>query len=298
MRTGKRGFGATIALSAALAVLAAPSSAGAAVTLGSDLTKPISFGGGGDPHMAVPVAIPGRMTQAPFDGVITRWRIRGSGADWGTVRLRVARQVAPGTYTGAGTSMAQAVGAVFTTLEFPTTLQIKAGDFIGLNATSQWQGAADQPGVVTHLVLTPPDGGPPSGSPIVQDEEVFFNADVEPDCDGDGLGDDTQDPDTSACNPDTAAPETTFTRVPKNKVKTFSRRADVLFEFVSSEPGSTFGCSLDGKAFTPCDSPHVFKVKAKRRKAKRHGFEVRATDAAGNVDPTPATDQFKVKRKR
>jgi hypothetical protein len=127
----------------------------------------------------------------------------------------------------------------------------------------------------------------------------LFNADVEPDCDQDGFGDETQDPDTSACNPpaDTTAPDTTFTRVPKNKVKTFSRRADVLFEFVSSEPGSTFACSLDGRAFAACDSPHVFKVKAKRRKAKKHEFAVRATDAAGNVDPTPATDEFKVKRK-
>ena len=29
-----------------------------------------------------------------------------------------------------------------------------------------------------------------------------------------------------------------------------------------------------------------------------HTFQVRATDAAGNVDPTPATQSWKVKKKK
>jgi len=43
------------------------------------------------------------------------------------------------------------------------------------------------------------------------------------------------------------------------------------------------------RAFRPCASPK--KLKAKLGK---HTFAVRAIDAAGNVDPTPATRTFKV----
>jgi hypothetical protein len=66
---------------------------------------------------------------------------------------------------------------------------------------------------------------------------------------------------------------------------------------VSSEPGSSLECSLDGAPFEACTSPLTEKVKAKP-KAKEHELLARATDAAGNVDPTPAIDEFKVKRKR
>jgi hypothetical protein len=92
-------------------------------------------------------------------------------------------------------------------------------------------------------------------------------------------------------------PETTITDGPKNVVKTKKKSAKVTFTFVSSEPG-TFECSLDGTPFAPCSSPSTHKVKAGRRKPKEHTFQVRAIDAAGNPDPTPAADDFKAKRKR
>jgi hypothetical protein len=97
--------------------------------------------------------------------------------------------------------------------------------------------------------------------------------------------------------PDTEPPETTITNAPSKTVKSHNKTAHVLFEFASSEQGSTFACSLDGGPFEPCGSPHVAKVKAKR-KAKKHDIAVRATDAAGNTDPTPADDEFKTKRKK
>jgi large repetitive protein len=65
----------------------------------------------------------------------------------------------------------------------------------------------------------------------------------------------------------------------------------VVFEFSSSEPGSSFECSLDGGPFSPCSSPDVIKAK----KGKHH-FEVRARDAAGNVDPAPAAASWKRKK--
>ena len=91
---------------------------------------------------------------------------------------------------------------------------------------------------------------------------------------------------------DTTAPETTLTRTPRKKVKSKRKRKKVAFAFTSSEPGSTFRCTLDGAA-KPCDGSFAGKVKL-----GRHTFAVAATDAAGNTDPTPATYGWKLKRKR
>jgi len=88
---------------------------------------------------------------------------------------------------------------------------------------------------------------------------------------------------------DTTPPETTITAGPKSKTK--SKTAS--FSFTSTEPGSTFECKLDDGAFQPCTSPRGVKVKR-----GKHSFQVRAKDAAGNVDPTPAEQSWKVKKKK
>lgn len=83
-------------------------------------------------------------------------------------------------------------------------------------------------------------------------------------------------------------PETTITKRPPNK----TRKRNVKFRFVASEPASTFECSFDLGPFTPCTSPHKLKHLSKGK----HVFKVRAIDAAGNVDPSPARDRFRVVR--
>ncbi len=92
---------------------------------------------------------------------------------------------------------------------------------------------------------------------------------------------------------DTDPPETTIDKGPKKKVKTKKKKAKAKFIFSADEQGASFECSLDQEAFAPCSSP----LKEKVKKGK-HGFEVRAIDAAGNVDPTPDSHAWKVKRKR
>ena len=89
--------------------------------------------------------------------------------------------------------------------------------------------------------------------------------------------------------PDTQAPETTITHGPKKQ----SSKRKVSFAFASTEQGSSFECSLDGRPFEACQSPLTLKVTR-----ARHSFEVRATDAAGNTDATPAAQKFKVTKKR
>jgi PKD repeat protein len=60
------------------------------------------------------------------------------------------------------------------------------------------------------------------------------------------------------------------------------------FVFASDEPG-TFECRLDAGDWAPCTSPHAVSVPD-----GTHTFAVRAVDAAGNRDETPATRSFRV----
>ncbi len=85
---------------------------------------------------------------------------------------------------------------------------------------------------------------------------------------------------------DTVAPNTTFTGTPP----ALTNGTSVRFDFVSTEAGSTFGCSLDGAAFSTCTSPTILHGLA----AGSHTFQVQATDQAGNTDPTPASFTFTI----
>jgi subtilisin family serine protease len=89
---------------------------------------------------------------------------------------------------------------------------------------------------------------------------------------------------------DAAPPDTQITSGPKDKTK--KKRA--TFGFTSTEPGSSFACTVDGQTLTvPCTSPLTVKVKT-----GKHTFQVRATDPSGNADPSPATDGWKRKKKK
>ena len=66
--------------------------------------------------------------------------------------------------------------------------------------------------------------------------------------------------------------------------------ASASITFTSNEAGSTFACSLDGAPFAPCMSPFAATGLAQGA----HSFAVRATDAAGHTDPTPATRSWTV----
>src|SRR5439155_1475526 len=80
---------------------------------------------------------------------------------------------------------------------------------------------------------------------------------------------------------DTTAPDTTLTATPSAVTNSTS----ASFSFTATEVGSTFECKLDGGAFAACSSLQTYTALA----AGSHAFQVRATDAAGNTDPTPAS---------
>ncbi|HEY5943409.1 MAG TPA: hypothetical protein VIT89_11205 [Solirubrobacterales bacterium] len=86
--------------------------------------------------------------------------------------------------------------------------------------------------------------------------------------------------------PDETPPETRIVSAPPAVAK--QRRA--TFRFASTEPGSTFQCKRDGGVWNNCTSPRAYK----RLPDGAHVFRVRATDAAGNVDPVPAQRRWRI----
>ncbi len=97
----------------------------------------------------------------------------------------------------------------------------------------------------------------------------------------DEVGNRTVDPTVRTWSVDTTAPETEITSGPSGTVG----EASAELAFQANEPGSTFTCSLDGAPFAPCGSP----ASLDGLDAGSHEFRVRARDAAGNVDQTPAS---------
>jgi centrosomal CEP192-like protein len=93
----------------------------------------------------------------------------------------------------------------------------------------------------------------------------------------------------SSGSPDLTAPDTLIAQGPKRK----GRKKRATFSFSATEPGASFECSLDGAAFAPCSSPASFRVKP-----GRHSFAVRARDAAGNLDASPAAAVWRVMAKK
>jgi hypothetical protein len=85
---------------------------------------------------------------------------------------------------------------------------------------------------------------------------------------------------------DADPPNTKIKKGPKGKVASDT----VRFRFKSTEAGSRFDCKLDRKRYRSCRSPK----KLKNLDQGKHKFAVRATDAAGNTDETPAKRKFRV----
>jgi Tol biopolymer transport system component len=79
---------------------------------------------------------------------------------------------------------------------------------------------------------------------------------------------------------DTTPPDTTISAHPASS----SASTSASFSFGSSESGSSFECRLDAGSWSACTSPKAYSSLAQGS----HTFQVRAIDAAHNVDPTPA----------
>jgi hypothetical protein len=268
-----------------------PRSASALVTLGQTFQP----GEGCSGQAAyVQTGSSGNTYVAPGDGVITSWRHR-AGSEPGPMRFLVLRQFVGTNYFSLVGQSTLTPQEAFVLNEFPIRIPVQGGDAIGLwlRDSTYCFGFTGSEADLSYATLDDP------GSKTLFGPDKGWRLDVaatfEPDADRDGFGDETEDrcptdPSTQGiCPPrptDTDPPETTITKRAPNRTD----KATVKFEFRTDEVGSTFECKIDRKPWMLCSSPK----KVKRLADGKHRFKVRAKDAAGNVDLSPAKDKFKV----
>lgn len=190
------------AATAVLALLALPPAAPAAEMFGSSLTAspddaivclhP-------DGCMLAQTALPGRNVTAPRDGVLVRWRASFlndvPSQDVNLVALRRDGS----KYSAVASSSTVQIAAGQASMSATTALRVHAGDHIAVRLEDGGEigtvtrAAAD----ASFALFAPPLFGstearePDDGGPVAA--EILLNADVEPDVDGDGRGDETQD---------------------------------------------------------------------------------------------------------
>jgi hypothetical protein len=117
---------------------------------------------------------------SPVNGTVTSWRFSDAAAG-NTVSLRILRQATNQSFTGISTSAPQ-TSVIGLNGPFSTSLPIKAGDFVGLNAGS---GGASFLNDLTPANFLDMTWGPPLGDGETRDgvgsnQEVMVQATVEP----------------------------------------------------------------------------------------------------------------------
>jgi hypothetical protein len=296
-----RGGRALVALVALAAPLGLPTSAPAAEVIGNNGP---SVGLCPSDRARVQFEMVGITYSPSVYGVITSWSARAEATPNRTLKLLVLRRNPYGMGNVWFVVQKDEVRTLtaanqLNTFSTGVRLPIEPGERLGLYVPVQAGGGPCLTGGVAGDVLTntASAGEPGFGPEASVDYTVPCNACrlnasalVEPDADRDGFGDETQDacPTDESTQGQCVVPETTITKGPKDRTK----KKQATFEFSANVAGATFECSLDGGAFAPCTSPHSVKVKK-----GKHTFRVRAT-AKGQTDATPATDDWKVKRKK
>jgi hypothetical protein len=218
---------------------------------------------------------PGATLVSPFDGTVTAWSYRSTemGAQY---ELRVLHPVGGAQYTVTATSASTTVPDGNDTVKgpFTTNLPIKAGDSVGLRIvagtgvplfTSSNAGDVidffNPPDPADNTTATASSGG---GS----NQQLLVQAQVQ----------------------DTVPPDTIIDTGPTGTVPT----GTPTFTFHSTEQNSTFECRYDTQPFRPCSGSGGSDTPPSPLTDGPHTFEVRATDPAGNTDPTPASASFTV----
>ena len=303
---GPRRLGALTAAAACAIALAVPSFANALTPLGATFTP--SSCGNNITHIQSSSAM--NQYAAPSAGVITSWSHFAGGAVY-SLKLKIARHVSGDFFTIIGDSALTPMNASVSNGPFPVRIPVQAGDLLGLySEPAPAMTSCTQTATGNSLHITA--GERPVGDTFDYESpsEIFTLADLrldvsailEPDGDGDGFGDETQDqcvgspgqnngcPDPTPN--DTTPPDTTITDGPEGKVK--SKSATFAFSGSDARAVASFQCKLDDQSFETCTSPKAYSG----MKKGSHTFSVRAVDAAGNVDPTPASRTWTVKKKK
>lgn len=197
---------------AATALLALPASGTAAETFGSQLTNSPNYGACADKDLPAPCSWVSYIHPsapngdpyaggAPSDGVITRFRIRAYGPGGIGTPAAVTFRVAEISLTNPDSAQATAVGTGPTVTvagsgeveEFPGRLPVARGNHLAIDTTDAhavYETGGNKFSYGYGPVLVDGAAARTSTTPV---GELLVAAVVEPDADGDGFGDETQD---------------------------------------------------------------------------------------------------------
>jgi Ca2+-binding RTX toxin-like protein len=190
---------------AATALMAVPSGATAATTIGQVFTPTGNTCGANFTRLQTVSPAPATgapQYAAPTDGVITQWNFQAP-ATTSAMRFKVGRATGnTNEFTVIGQSDPPVVPVANVLNSYFTRISVKAGDIIGSYTTAASSCTRPQADYSYRFIngdVQPPTTAVfPNGFNNVQ---IDVSASLEPDCDNDGFGDETQDPDISSCAP-------------------------------------------------------------------------------------------------
>ena len=191
---------------------------------------------------------------APVGGVITRFRIRAfvPGDTPVTVTFRLAditrnpldteSALATAAGTGPSVTIPPTAGALSTPVhQFPARLLVRVGNHLAIDAASI-RATVNVGGNFSYLFLPPLVAGEAARSSKSAAGELLVQADIEPDADGDGFGDETQDgcpsQSTTEAACDNKPPAVSRLRVAGRRVRyRLSEPSTVRFQVQRAIPG-------------------------------------------------------------
>jgi hypothetical protein len=224
------------------------------------------------------------------------------------MKLKVGRPAGGNSFTIIGESAFET--PVANTLNtFLTRIPVQAGDIIGANYVGNTAcSTGGMTGYVIHLFPGDPAVGSTSGYIRINDIQVDLSALLEPDCDSDGLGDETQDPNlfggTCPIRARTLTLDANKNKVKKGKRVTLTGRLTELVR--QGECQATQAVELQRKrpsqsTFTTIeqlqsDASGSFSAKEKVKKTFEYRAQVAETATCG--PGLSNTEKVKVKKKR
>ncbi len=217
-----------------------------------------------------------------------------TGSDVGTMGLPDVTSGATQRSLLAGTSASETMFVVQNDVDFASDFLVGAGGGVCLESSTfdtvdcvAWGTATGIPGAGTRAPAIP------NGSSLSRSILAGCNTLLDPGDDTDSSAADFSalafpTPVNNATTPtESSCPNTDITKAPKFKTKDRTP----TFEFSGA---TDFECDLDGEGFEDCPSPYE---PGKLKKGK-HTIAVRATEADGSVDGSPANHEWTIKKKK
>jgi hypothetical protein len=223
----------------------------------------------------------------PSDGVITEWSHRGLAASPGSGGLQVWRSAGGSDYTLVGKSAIKTFAAGENS--YPVNQPVKAGDVIGLRIASDGTGCYFTGGAGDVAGNGPPGVTQPDVEPGETQAFAYPANGVRANI--------------SAVFTDNVPPDTSVNYYLADLSGVGLGDHVPTLEFYSSETGSSFECKPLNKEGDPprsrwggCSSPESFPSPPEYSSLPdgNYTFSVRATDPAGNTDPSPAIRFFEL----